>query len=345
MSILAGPTENKMISVAPSSPDVTPIDEFVNDVQGKKPEAKATQPAIGNQKTLKYEKITLNNCKAPATIHLAYKPSAVERHPVILMLGSLKPNQLPEWSKNLVNEGYMLAAFTVDHPPDPNPDRRPTWLFFDQRFAHSYVLGGYRAAGDTKCVIDYLIQRGDVHAQKIGWVGSSTTGILGLAAATREPRLAAIVAFVSTGAYRQWIDSWHYNKLWKGKTKEIWPETEKLLKYDPILHVNKLFPTAVLMVSGSDDKIVDPRTARSFVNAAKPFYKSDPNRLRLVIYENVGHNLPTDVVRMYVEHWFRLFMHPTQSPPPILRQSANLKESVDHTKINAAQHEDIIKAE
>src|SRR5262249_22101550 len=158
-------------------------------------------------------------------------------------------------------------------PPDPDPARRPQWLFFDQRFAHSYVLGGYRAPRDAARVIDYLIARGDVHPKKIGWLGSSSTGIPGLAVATREPRLAAIVAFVSTGAYRQWLDSWHANGLWRGSGSELWPETEALLAHDPILHVEKMFPVAVLMVSGGNDKVVDPNTAKAFVEAARPFYK------------------------------------------------------------------------
>ncbi len=152
--------------------------------------------------------------------------------------------------------------------------------------------------------------------EKIGWLGSSSTGIPGLAVATQGPRLAAVVAFVSTGAYRQWFDTWQPNGLWRGTNYSLWPETEALLgQYDPILHAEKLFPTPVLMVSGGDDKVVDPKTARAFVEAARPSYKSDSERLRLVIYEGFGHNLPADVVRLYAEHWFHLYLNPT-SPPP-----------------------------
>ena len=160
-------------------------------------------------------------------------------------------------------EGYMLVAFSVAYPPDPDPARRAQWLFFDQRFAHGYVLGGLRAPQDARRVIDYLVKRGDVAPDKIGWLGSSSTGIPGLAVATQGPRLAAVVAFVSTGAYRQWLETWHTNGLWRGTTKDLWPETEELLeKVDPILHVDRMYPTAVLMVSGGEDKVVDPRTAK-----------------------------------------------------------------------------------
>ena len=55
-----------------------------------------------------------------------------------------------------------------------------------------------------------------------------------------------------------------------------------------IRHVSTLFPCAVLMVSGGADKVVDPATARAFADAARPFYQSDPERLRLVVYEGCG---------------------------------------------------------
>ena len=292
---------------------------------------------------VKFETVTLKEGGPEATIQMAYKPETVERHPVILMLGSLD-GKLPDWSTDLVNEGYMLAAFTVAHPPDPDPERRPQWLYFDERFAHSYPLGGYRVQEDSRRVVNYLNSRKDVNPAKIGWLGSSTTGIIGLSAVTQGPRLAAIVAFVSTGAYREWLQSWQSNKLWKGKTDKLWPETEELLKkYDPILHVDKMFPTAVLIIDGGADKVVDAKTAKSFVEAARPYYKTDPERLRLVIYDGFGHNLPRDIVKMYAEHWFHLYMHPTNPPPSPPKEASTLDESVTKTQINSADHKDIFR--
>lgn len=310
-------------------------------------EAVAARPGAAHHATppLKYEKITLDKAEPPATVHLLWTPGVLELHPVILMLGSLKADEPPFWSDGLLKEGYMLAAFEVAHPPDPDPARRPQWLFFDQRFAHSYVLGGERAPRDAGRVIDYLIARGDVLPEKIGWMGSSSTGIPGLAVATREKRLAAIVAFVSTGAYRQWLETWHTHNLWRGETKTLWPETLALLETsDPILHVDTLFPTAVLMVSGGEDKVVDPRTAKAFVDAARPFYAGDPGRLRLVVYEGFGHNLPRDVVRLYTEHWFHLYLNPHHPPPPPEGQPASLQQSAARTQINATPHSSVVGA-
>ncbi len=302
-------------------------------------------PAVPLSSAFKYESLVLPNGDAPITLNLAYRPGVVPRHAAILMLGTLPTNQVPDWSTNLVREGYMLVAFSAAHPPDPDPARRAQWLYFDQRFAHSYVLGAQRAIADSKPVMEYLARRGDVDPAKIGWMGSSSTGIPGLAVATQGPRLAAVVAFVSTGAYRQWFDTWQPNGLWRGQTNSLWPETDALLKeYDPILHADKLWPTPVLMVSGGGDKVVDPSTARAFVEAARPFYKPDPDRLRLVIYEGFGHNLPADVVRLYVEHWFRLYMSPTGAPRLSAQSPTNLEQSVVRSQINAADHQSILGA-
>ena len=293
---------------------------------------------------VKFETATLKEGGPEATIQLAYAPNVVERRPVILMLGGLD-GKVPDWATDLVNEGYMLAAFAVAYPPDPDPERRPQWLYFDERFANSYPLGGYRVQEDSRRVVNYLNSRKDVNPEKIGWLGSSTTGIIGLSAVTQGPKLAALVGFVSTGAYREWLASWKTNGLWKGKTDALWPETEELLKkYDPILHVDKMFPTAVLIIDGGADKVVDWKTAQSFVEAARPFYKTDPERLRLVIYDGFGHNLPRDIVKMYAEHWFHLYMHPTNPPPAPPAEAATLNESVTKTQVNSADHKDITGA-
>src|SRR5881394_2976759 len=98
----------------------------------------------------RYESITLQEGGPAATLNILWSPGAVARHPVILMLGTLAPDAPPEWSTNLVREGWMLCAFSVAHPPEPDPARRPQWLVFDERFAHSYPLAAQRAIADSQ---------------------------------------------------------------------------------------------------------------------------------------------------------------------------------------------------
>ena len=115
-----------------------------------------------------FHSIALNDTGPQATLQLMYCDSSLKQRPAILMLGVLKRDAPPAWSVDLLREGYVLVTFQVAHPPDPDPRRRPEWLVFDQRFAHSYVPGGARAPHDAGRVIDYLIGRGDIDPKKIG---------------------------------------------------------------------------------------------------------------------------------------------------------------------------------
>ena len=294
---------------------------------------------------VRFESVTLDEGGPAAKVALQWCPGTAARHPVILMLGALDSNAPPAWSTNLVQEGWMLCAFSVAHPPEPDPARRPQWLVFDERFAHSYPLAAQRAIADSQRVAAYLRTRADVDPDKLGWFGSSSTGIPGLAVATQGPRLAAVVAFVSTGAYRAWLDTWQPNGLWRGGTNGLWPETGRLLTtVDPILHASNLWPTATLLVNGGDDKVVDIRSARAFVEAARPAFTNDPARLRLVNYEGFTHNLPQDVVRDHAERWFRLYLHPTDPPPGPSVPIRSLAEAARQTQINAASHASVVGA-
>lgn len=239
----------------------------------------------------------------------------------------------------------MLCAFSVAHLPDADPARRPQWLVFDERFAHSYPLAAQRAIADSQRVAAYLRTRAEVDPDKLGWFGSSSTGIPGLAVATQGPRLAAVVALVSTGAHRAWLDTWQPNGLWRGGTNGLWPETGRLLTtVDPVLHASDLWPTATLLVNSGDDKVVDIRSARAFVEAARPAFTNDPARLRWVNYQGFTHNLPQDVVRHHVERWFRLDLHPTDAPPGPSVPIRSLAEAARQRHINAAPHASVVGA-
>jgi hypothetical protein len=266
------------------------------------------------------------------------------RRPVILVLGA--PEEPPFWSRGLLADGYALVGISVAREPDPDPARRPVFLHFDERFAHSYALGGQQAVGDVARVIDYLETRSDVNAEKIGWLGSSSSAIPGLAAAVREPRLAAFVGFVATGAYRSWFETWHTHGLWRGVTADIWPETDELLTTcDPVLGATGLWPTATLLVSGGDDTVVDPATTEEFVAAARLAYVADPARLRHVVYTGMGHNLPADVVLTHAEAWFRLYLHPTDPAPTSEPAPQSLTESVAATQVTGVEHSALVGAE
>src|SRR5262249_43828154 len=143
-----------------------------------------------------------------------------------------------------------------------------------------------------------------------------------------------------TGAFREWFSTWEPNGLTRGGKLKLWEDTEQLLADEPIKHASELFPVAMLLVNGGDDKVVDVRSTRAFVDAAPPNYKTDRERPRLVVCEGMGHNFPVDAVKMHAEHWFRLYLHPTNPPPQPPAPIKQLKDSAKKLQINSADHQD-----
>lgn len=265
-----------------------------------------------------FEQITLDEATPEITVTLLSPPGTpLNPRPVILTAGLLSAENVHPSLIGFLEEGYTLAGHYADYPPDPDPARRPVWIFWDARLAHAYTLLASRAGTDAGRVIDYLESRPDLDATRVGWLGLSTSGIIGLAAMTQEPRLRALVAFVATGSYREWFGTWFENGTWQGTETEIWPETEALLDaWDPILHVAGLAGRPVLLVCGEDDIYVDPRTARAFADAARPHYAAAPDHLQLVIYTATGHILPPGVIEMHTGFWFGLHLRdePMETP-------------------------------
>lgn len=71
---------------------------------------------------------------------------------------------------------------------------------------------------------------------------------------------------------------------------------------------------------------------------------NDPDRLRLVVYDGMGHNLPRDVVRLYAEHWFGLYLSRSAVPASATVRSTTLSESTRQTALTPTPHENLIGA-
>jgi hypothetical protein len=57
-----------------------------------------TTGATADNNELKSESVSLTDAAPTARLDLVYRAGAVKLHPAILMLGSLKSNQPPDWS-------------------------------------------------------------------------------------------------------------------------------------------------------------------------------------------------------------------------------------------------------
>ena len=86
-----------------------------------------------NPPSWKFDSVTLTNGGPPATVQRAWIPGRLTRHPVILLLGSLRTNELPEWSTNLVIWQSLVtntvAADGAVRFTDPNVANRPRTFY------------------------------------------------------------------------------------------------------------------------------------------------------------------------------------------------------------------------
>ena len=179
--------------------------------------------------------------------------------------------------------------------PDPAATQ---WLYCDQRFA----LATCWAPTHLRLTHCHKLSRapGDVEPDKIGQLGSSSARIPGLAVATQGPRppSSRSSALARTSVVRHLAAK----RLVESQTSSLWPGGKPCSANT----TQSCTPTSCSHTRTDGkrrrDKVVD-RGAR-VCRAARPSYKSI-ERLRLVVYEGFGHNLPSDVVRL-PRHWFHL---------------------------------------
>jgi pimeloyl-ACP methyl ester carboxylesterase len=67
-------------------------------------------------------------------------------------------------------------------------------------------------------------------------------------------------------------------------------------------------PPALLVIHGADDTIVKPDGAIALRDALLPFYRSEPERLRLLIAPGVSHDWTKQDVRASVADWFNRYL-------------------------------------
>jgi len=152
----------------------------------------------------------------------------------------------------------------------------------------------------AKAVIDYLVTRPDVDAERIGLHGSSMGGYTGPRSATAEKRIKAVAVW--SGAYNLVDDIFdNYPPIqdrlrWLMGAKDLKEAREKIKEFTLIGRASKI-ECPLLVGYSHDDRVMDPRGALNLYENAV----NSPDRSMI---DGVGHGEKNFSRRTYLADWF-----------------------------------------
>ena len=152
----------------------------------------------------------------------------------------------------------------------------------------------------AKAVIDYLVTRPDVDAERIGLHGSSMGGYSGPRSATAEKRIKAVAVW--SGAYNLVDDIFdNYPPIqdrlrWLMGAKDLKEAREKMKEFTLIGRANKI-ECPLLVGYSHDDRVMDPRGALNL-------YENAVNSTDRSMVDGVGHGEKNFSRRTYIADWF-----------------------------------------
>jgi len=160
---------------------------------------------------------------------------------------------------------------------------------------------------DIRKVIDYVGENLDVDLERVGMMGVSMGAIITLLAATAEERLKAIVSVIGGANFQVLVrKSSLYRIGLEPKLLERFAQSagELIGKYDPINRAHLFRSIPVLLLNGERDDLIPLECATSLYEALKPHYRDAPERLRMKVYEGIGHEYTSEMEKEAVE-WLR----------------------------------------
>jgi dienelactone hydrolase len=157
----------------------------------------------------------------------------------------------------------------------------------------------------AKAVIDYLVTRPDVDAERIGLHGSSMGGYSGPRCATQEKRIKAVAVW--SGAYNLVQDIFDYyppiqDRLrWLMGAKDLKEAREKIQEFTLNGRAHRI-ECPLLVGYSIDDRVMDPRGALNL-------YENAVNSPDRSMVDGVGHGQKRFDRRTFIADWFMKQLH------------------------------------
>ncbi len=161
-----------------------------------------------------------------------------------------------------------------------------------------------QTAKDIDVLIEHFEEDRRANTSKIGLTGLSMGGLTTFYVAANNPKIKAAVPMISLPAFaKRWEDLVSevssYEK-WARAMAEVQAETTRRIAFireiDPFEKMKTFCPKPLLMLNGDKDIDVPKIHSVDLYRVLKPLYAEYPERLRLNIYDDVGHDVTSEML-------------------------------------------------
>ncbi|MDQ7780091.1 MAG: ChbG/HpnK family deacetylase [Planctomycetota bacterium] len=203
---------------------------------------------------------------------------------VICMHGNTSnKRELLSVMEGLAAHGYASIAIDADFHGDRKEKGKSTLSLFFNQTRDAMV----QTVVDLRRTIDFLEEQPEIDSRRLGYIGASLGGILGLIFAGVDDRLDAMVSVGGGGS----LDAFLRGLPVPEELSKAWDPI------DPIHYARSISPTALLMMHCRVDLIVPADSAKAIFELAR-----EPKK---IIWYKTGHVMPhPEIVKQSVE-WFK----------------------------------------
>lgn len=172
-----------------------------------------------------------------------------------------------------------------------------------------------QTARDVETLVAHFGESRQADTSKIGLTGFSMGGFATFYIAANNPDIRVAVPIAGLpGFAARWSDvvlETSSYEMWAEAMGEVQAETEKRLAFmeaiDPFEKLTSFHPKPLMMVYGDKDIDSPKKYAVDLYRKLKPLYAACPDRLRLNIHDEAGHQLTPDMIQD-ICRWFSRYM-------------------------------------
>lgn len=253
-------------------------------------------------------------------------PGDARRCPVVFLLHGFggRKEDLLDLAFRLAGRGLFAVAFDAIHHgeradgmlesfDDPQRCTYPVESGLDRYvLMHQVVVETGR---DLAVLLDRLAANARADVTRCGVTGVSMGAFSAYYAASNEPRIAAAAPIIGMPAFAErWedvtLEASTYDQ-WREQMDAARPATERhaafMRSIDPAPRLAAFFPRPLFMLCGDLDTHQPKSYTLRLYRALLPVYADRPDRLKLKIYDGVGHELAPgmteDVAGWFASNW------------------------------------------